>query len=45
MSDATATELAPARAIRKRDGRVRRVVRKIKKHAAWLDQPYFASLL
>ena len=51
MSDATATELAPARprapsrAIRKRDGRVRRVVRKIKKHAAWLDQPHFASLL
>src|SRR5216683_3354123 len=51
MSDATATELAPARprapsrAIRKRDGRVRRVVRKIKKRAAWLDQPHFASLL
>ncbi len=51
MSDATATELAPARprapsrAIRKRDGRVRRVVRKIKKHATWLDAPHFASLL
>jgi hypothetical protein len=46
-----ATELAPARsrapsrAVRKRDERVRRVVRKIKKHAAWLDQPHFASLL
>jgi hypothetical protein len=24
---------------------VRRVVRKIRKHAAWLDQPHFASLL
>ncbi len=46
-----ATELAPARsrapsrAVRKRDERVRRVVRKIKKHATWLDQPHFASLL
>ena len=51
MSTAIATEIGPAqsrtpsRATRKRDERVRRVVRKIKKHAAWLDQPHFASLL
>jgi hypothetical protein len=51
MSDATATEITPAkprtpsRATRKRDERVRRVVRKIKKHAIWLDQPHFATLL
>jgi hypothetical protein len=51
MSNEAATELAPARsrtpsrAVRKRDERVRRVVRKIKKHATWLDQPHFASLL
>ena len=54
MSNSTATaatELAPARsrapsrAVRKRDERVRRVVRKIRKHAVWLDAPHFASLL
>jgi hypothetical protein len=51
VSDATATELAPARSrapsrtARKRDERVRRVVRKIRKHAVWLDAPHFASLL
>ena len=45
------TELTPARprtpsrAVRKRDERVRRVVRKIRKHATWLDQPHFATLL
>ena len=45
------TELAPAqprtpsRAVRRRDERVRRVVRKIRKHAVWLDAPHFASLL
>jgi hypothetical protein len=36
---------APSRAVRKRDERVRRVVRKIRKHATWLDQPHFATLL
>ena len=51
MSDEKVTELAPARSrapsrtARKRDERVRRVVRKIKKHATWLDQPHFATLL
>ena len=51
MSDATAKEIAPARSrtlsrkVRKRDERVRRVVRRIKKHATWLDQPHFGSLL
>lgn len=51
MSDDKVTELAPARprapsrAVRKRDERVRRVVRKIRKHATWLDAPHFASLL
>ena len=41
----TARSLTPSRAIRKRDERVRRVVRKVKKHAVWLDAPHFASLL
>jgi hypothetical protein len=51
MSNATATEVSttqsrtPSRAARKRDERVRRVVRKIRKHAVWLDAPHFASLL
>jgi hypothetical protein len=51
MSTATATEIAPARprtpsrTVRRRDERVRRVVRKIRKHATWLDAPHFASLL
>src|SRR5262245_51901618 len=51
MNTAPATEIAPAqprnpsRAARKRDERVRRVVRRIKKHATWLDQPHFATLL
>ena len=46
-----ATELAPGRSrtpsrtVRKRDERVRRVVRKIRKHAVWLGAPHFASLL
>jgi hypothetical protein len=45
------TEIAPAkprtpsRKVRKRDERVRGVVRKIRKHASWLDAPHFASLL
>jgi hypothetical protein len=49
--NAAATEIAPARSrppsrvARKRDERVRRVVRKIRKHATWLDQPHFATLL
>jgi hypothetical protein len=47
MSDETATKLAPvrsrapSRAVRKRDERVRRVVRKIRRPATWLDQPHF----
>jgi hypothetical protein len=51
MSAATTTEGIPARprtpsrAVRKRDERVRRVVRKIKKHAVWLDAPHFATML
>ena len=51
MSTASATEIAPARPrtpSRKRaarDERVRRAVRKIKKHAVWLDQPHFATML
>src|SRR5262245_4928898 len=51
MSDATATEIVPARlrtpsrAARKRDERVRRVIRRIRKHATWLDQPHFGPLL
>jgi hypothetical protein len=51
MSNEAATELAPARSrtpsrtARKRDERVRRVVQKIRKHATWLHQPHFATLL
>ena len=49
MSNATeltpARSRAPSRKVRKRDERVRRVVRKIRKHATWLDQPHFGSLL
>ena len=41
----TARSRTPSRAVRKRDERVRRVVRKVKKHAVWLDAPHFASLL
>jgi hypothetical protein len=46
-----ATELAPARprapsrAVRKRDERVRRVVRWLKKDATFLDKPRYAPLL
>jgi len=51
VMNATATEIAPARPRTPsreraaRDERVRRAVRKIRKHATWLDQPHFASLL
>ncbi len=49
MNGEKVTELAPARptpsrAARKRDERVR-VVRKIRKHATWLEAPHFATLL
>jgi hypothetical protein len=46
-----ATELAPARSrapsrkVRKRGEGVRRFVRKIRKHAVWVDQAHFGSLL
>jgi len=51
MSTATATEIAPAkprtpsRKRAARDERVRPAVRKIRKHATWLDQPHFATML
>jgi hypothetical protein len=51
MSDERVPEPAPARpwgpsrTARKRDERVRRVVRTIRKHATWLDAPHFASQL
>jgi hypothetical protein len=51
MSDATATEIAPAklrtpsRALRKRDERVRRIVRWLKKDATFLDKPRYAQQL
>ena len=49
MNGEKVTELAPARptpsrAARERDERVR-VVRKIRKHATWLEAPHFATLL
>jgi hypothetical protein len=51
MSTATAKEMTPARprtltrAARKRDERVRRLVRWIKKSATFLDKPHYAPLL
>ena len=51
MSDATATEITPgqprtpSRAVRKRDERVRRVVRQIRKDADFLDHPRYTRQL
>jgi hypothetical protein len=42
---ATTQSRIPTRAARKRDERVRRVVRRIKKHATWLNRPHFATPL
>jgi hypothetical protein len=42
---APARPRTPSRTVRKRDERVRRVVRKIGKNASWLDAPHFGSLL
>jgi hypothetical protein len=51
MSDATATEIAPARpqtpsrAARKRDERVRRVVARLRRDAPWLQAPRYGIQL
>jgi len=42
---ATTQSRIPTRAARKGDERVRRVVRRIKKHATWLNRPHFATPL